>query len=281
MVSGLQPPPLPEVRAVSLQRTTVGASIRRHTTEMSLLPGAMHSSANTVQVLVQRGPRIRVGIAWGSAAVDVSEATGRMVYRGKLMNRAARIASKAIDGQVLVSGEVWYRAQLVLERMKRHATSPAATQPLPSPAPSPAPGAAVSGKALTKSMQVPTPTPAPAPVSAAKPSGPSQTPSSSSKALVLPKGKALTANFVGSLLLKGIADPVDVYEAVFVPTALAAGGGGGGGGGSDAGDRRHIDTDTDTGQGAQEGGAPGAAAAAGAGGAMTSMTSGPVLNYVI
>ncbi len=36
--------------------------------------------------------------------------TGRMTYRGKVMNRAARIASTASTGQVLCSSDSWQLA---------------------------------------------------------------------------------------------------------------------------------------------------------------------------
>jgi class 3 adenylate cyclase len=47
-----------------------------------------------------RGLRLKVGIDVGKVMDSVHAATGRMAYRGKVMNRAARIASAASSGQV-------------------------------------------------------------------------------------------------------------------------------------------------------------------------------------
>ncbi|KAG1659792.1 hypothetical protein FOA52_015893 [Chlamydomonas sp. UWO 241] len=41
-----------------------------------------------------RGPRIKIGIDVGKVQADASPVTGRMTYRGKVMNRAARISGK-------------------------------------------------------------------------------------------------------------------------------------------------------------------------------------------
>ena len=40
----------------------------------------------------------------------LTEASGRLSYRGRPMNRAARIAGICAAGQVLVSGDVWAAA---------------------------------------------------------------------------------------------------------------------------------------------------------------------------
>ncbi|KAJ9513907.1 hypothetical protein QJQ45_020993, partial [Haematococcus lacustris] len=58
-------------------------------------------------VLVFRGPRLKTGIDVGSTLSGLNTVTGRMAYRGKVMNRAARIASLAGSNQVLCSGEAW------------------------------------------------------------------------------------------------------------------------------------------------------------------------------
>ncbi|KXZ52657.1 hypothetical protein GPECTOR_9g702 [Gonium pectorale] len=51
-----------------------------------------------------------VGLDVGDAAHTLTEASGRLSYRGKVMNRAARIAGIAGAGQVLCSGAVWEEA---------------------------------------------------------------------------------------------------------------------------------------------------------------------------
>ncbi|KAG1669976.1 hypothetical protein FOA52_016237 [Chlamydomonas sp. UWO 241] len=45
-----------------------------------------------------RGPRLKVGIDIGKVQADVSPVSGRMTYRGRVMNRAARISGKASSG---------------------------------------------------------------------------------------------------------------------------------------------------------------------------------------
>jgi hypothetical protein len=55
----------------------------------------------TVSHVCSRGLRLKVGIDVGKVMDSVHAATGRMAYRGKVMNRAARIASAASSGQVL------------------------------------------------------------------------------------------------------------------------------------------------------------------------------------
>ncbi len=56
---------------------------------------------------LHRGPRLRVGLHVGEVSCDVHSSTGRLSYRGRVMNRAARIAYKARDGQVLCSRAAW------------------------------------------------------------------------------------------------------------------------------------------------------------------------------
>lgn len=50
--------------------------------------------ARRVAHVIAAGPRIRTGIAIGQATAEVNAATARLSYRGKVMNRAARISSK-------------------------------------------------------------------------------------------------------------------------------------------------------------------------------------------
>ena len=45
-------------------------------------------------------PHPQVGMDTGFVADSINATTGRMAYRGRPMNRAARIASKALAGQV-------------------------------------------------------------------------------------------------------------------------------------------------------------------------------------
>ncbi|GIL86420.1 hypothetical protein Vretimale_11650 [Volvox reticuliferus] len=59
--------------------------------------------------VICRGPRIRTGISVGSVTAEVSSATARLSYRGKVMNRSARVASQATDNQLLLSEAAWQR----------------------------------------------------------------------------------------------------------------------------------------------------------------------------
>ncbi|KXZ57034.1 hypothetical protein GPECTOR_1g95 [Gonium pectorale] len=65
--------------------------------------GAM---AQTKRVL-ERGLRIKVGLDTGRASHSLTDASGRLSYRGKVMNRASRVAGKAASGQVVCTDVVW------------------------------------------------------------------------------------------------------------------------------------------------------------------------------
>ena len=58
-----------------------------------------------------KGPRFKTGIAMGPAKANPHGTTGRMAYRGKVINRAARVSKFAIAGQVLCSDLVWEKAR--------------------------------------------------------------------------------------------------------------------------------------------------------------------------
>lgn len=55
------------------------------------------------------GLRIKAGFDVGKVSVCVHNALGRASYRGKAMNRAARIAGMAKAGQVGSAGWWWWR----------------------------------------------------------------------------------------------------------------------------------------------------------------------------
>ena len=57
--------------------------------------------------VVFRGPRLKIGIDVGECHSEVSPVTGRMTYRGKVMNRSARISAKAPSGTCWCSDAVW------------------------------------------------------------------------------------------------------------------------------------------------------------------------------
>ncbi|GIM07984.1 hypothetical protein Vretimale_11981, partial [Volvox reticuliferus] len=58
------------------------------------------SSGNHYTRVLYRGLRLKIGIDVGPVKAEINAVTGRVSYRGKAMNRAARIAAKAPAGQV-------------------------------------------------------------------------------------------------------------------------------------------------------------------------------------
>ncbi|KAG2490196.1 hypothetical protein HYH03_011323 [Edaphochlamys debaryana] len=56
---------------------------------------------------MHRGLRVKVGLDSGHVSHSLEEASGRLSYRGRVMNRAARIAGIAAAGQVLCSAGTW------------------------------------------------------------------------------------------------------------------------------------------------------------------------------
>ncbi|KAG1672359.1 hypothetical protein FOA52_010977 [Chlamydomonas sp. UWO 241] len=62
--------------------------------------------------VVLRGPRVKSGTdSCSQVFTAINPSSGRMEYRGKVMNRAARIAAKASSGVSLVSGNCWAECQ--------------------------------------------------------------------------------------------------------------------------------------------------------------------------
>lgn len=68
-----------------------------------------------------KGLRLRTGIDVGKVAATVVPLTGRIHYRGKVMNRAARIAARCQTSQVLATSLVWRYAQQHGEVVPVHA----------------------------------------------------------------------------------------------------------------------------------------------------------------
>jgi hypothetical protein len=59
-------------------------------------------------MLLMRGPRIKCGVeCCGEVKASVSPSTARMEYRGRVMNRAARMSNKAHSGTVVCSAAAW------------------------------------------------------------------------------------------------------------------------------------------------------------------------------
>eukprot|EP01065_Artemidia_motanka_P013305 TRINITY_DN1733_c2_g1_i1.p1 TRINITY_DN1733_c2_g1~~TRINITY_DN1733_c2_g1_i1.p1 ORF type:complete len:1507 (+),score=501.08 TRINITY_DN1733_c2_g1_i1:59-4579(+) len=68
------------------------------------------------KALFQNGLRLRIGINFGKAEHEHNEITGRVDYRGPLINAAARIEGSAVPGMVLVSESVMRTAGDDLKR---------------------------------------------------------------------------------------------------------------------------------------------------------------------
>ena len=67
-------------------------------------------------LVVLRGPRLRVGLVAGSPSqVGPHEHTGRAQYRGALMNRAARLASGCPGGHVFTTRRTWEQIAEIFE----------------------------------------------------------------------------------------------------------------------------------------------------------------------
>ncbi|KAG1678409.1 hypothetical protein FOA52_015176 [Chlamydomonas sp. UWO 241] len=73
-------------------------------------PACTDGSTPLQSRLLFRGPRIKIGVDMGKVQADVSPVSGRMTYRGRVMNRAARISGKASAGMQWCSTAVWEQA---------------------------------------------------------------------------------------------------------------------------------------------------------------------------
>ncbi|KAG2446180.1 hypothetical protein HXX76_000773 [Chlamydomonas incerta] len=72
-----------------------------------LRAGSTRVIAAAARRTTERGLRVKVGLDVGPVTYSLTESSGRLSYRGRVMNRAARIAGTASPGQVLCSGAVW------------------------------------------------------------------------------------------------------------------------------------------------------------------------------
>ncbi|KAG2496362.1 hypothetical protein HYH03_005592 [Edaphochlamys debaryana] len=87
--------------------TAVGLTGSHANTPRVLSTGGHQAHRQGCGPLHQAGPRIKVGLDVGTVTHTLTEASGRLSYRGKPMNRAARIAGIGGAGQVLCSGDTW------------------------------------------------------------------------------------------------------------------------------------------------------------------------------
>ncbi|KAJ9529273.1 hypothetical protein QJQ45_007953 [Haematococcus lacustris] len=98
-------------------------------------PGASHKTS----LRLLRGLRIKAGVDAGEVACDLTPANGRFNYRGRCLNRAARINGLAVSGQVWCSETAWASTLAALHpvtttKEARALASLAADQPAPSTA---------------------------------------------------------------------------------------------------------------------------------------------------
>ncbi|KAJ9504516.1 hypothetical protein QJQ45_030407, partial [Haematococcus lacustris] len=98
-------------------------------------PGASHDTS----LRLLRGLRLKAGVDAGEVACDLTPANGRFNYRGRCLNRAARINGLAVSGQVWCSETAWASTLAALHpvtttKEARALASLAADQPGPSTA---------------------------------------------------------------------------------------------------------------------------------------------------
>ncbi|KAJ9528482.1 hypothetical protein QJQ45_020540 [Haematococcus lacustris] len=100
-------------------------------------------AVQTQLLVLMRGLRLKCGIDVGSVKSSVSSLSARMEFRGKVMNRAARISALATTCQVWVSDAAWQQAQPDINLHKvlvEGGSTPSPTYQPHTPAPAPPPG---------------------------------------------------------------------------------------------------------------------------------------------
>lgn len=80
-------------------------------TVSQLRQGQDFEEMDTAGVLLFRGPRLRTGIDHGSVHHNINTVSGRMAYRGRVMNRSSRISMAAATSQVCCSRGAWELAE--------------------------------------------------------------------------------------------------------------------------------------------------------------------------
>jgi class 3 adenylate cyclase len=117
-------------------RGKVGGSWDSHVTpspppvslRQRILPKAMSSSPQVMEApssstflarhahpshCLFRGPRVKIGIDIGQTSSEISPCTGRLIYRGRVMNRAARISAKTPSSSCWCSSNTWREAEML------------------------------------------------------------------------------------------------------------------------------------------------------------------------
>ncbi|KXZ51491.1 hypothetical protein GPECTOR_12g454 [Gonium pectorale] len=79
-----------------------------------------------VQTVLFRGLRVKAGLDYGPVQASLNAATGRLSYRGRVMNRAARIANSATSGQAASATHYLPAPTTQTQARRPHTPSPAA-----------------------------------------------------------------------------------------------------------------------------------------------------------
>jgi class 3 adenylate cyclase len=74
---------------------------------------ALTSQDDQASDYLLRGPRLKIGIDNGLTSSEISPCTGRLIYRGRVMNRASRISSMAPSGSCWCSLKAWQEAEML------------------------------------------------------------------------------------------------------------------------------------------------------------------------
>ncbi len=91
---------LPDDTALPLRRTRRPEELLQHELCEEVVVAVPVRGGEVASATVFRGPRLKTGIDIGPVVAQLHTITGRMTYRGKVMNRAARISAAASSGQV-------------------------------------------------------------------------------------------------------------------------------------------------------------------------------------
>ncbi|KAL6761952.1 nucleotide cyclase [Haematococcus lacustris] len=118
--------------------------------------GQQQTAAAQGTVRLLRGLRLKVGVDVGEVACDLTPANGRFNYRGRCLNRAARINGLAVSGQVWCSESAWANTLAALQpiittKEARALASLAADQPAASTASWSAQGSKQAGSSIARS----------------------------------------------------------------------------------------------------------------------------------
>ncbi|KAJ9529723.1 hypothetical protein QJQ45_014497 [Haematococcus lacustris] len=98
---------LPAPPATQGKAAVAAAEVEPDRQSLRVTPSA---APNHFSVRLMRGLRLKAGVDAGEVAFEVTPATGRANYKGRCLNRAARINSLALSGQVWCPEPMWTAA---------------------------------------------------------------------------------------------------------------------------------------------------------------------------